>query len=234
MSLKKFLPIALGGILIFTSLSFPAFADDTAADNKGISKFRQEGSLLDGEKNQPDFIFSGDGTSVKVGKTLQYALTTDDEKYKNAAKWISSDISAATINKNGLITGIAPGKATIYGYMKFGDEFDGKVGWYSRELTVKGDEPEIYPSVNTRAVKAVKDSLADHVEKFDVFRYYYRVMSSDEDFTNVNVYGNGAVSISFDNGGKLTNPLFTLKVSKEDYSVSLIYDKKHVFNLTHD
>lgn len=52
--------------------------------------------------------------SVMAGSCAQTYLTFDSKAYSKYIRWWSSNDSIATVDKNGLVTGVKPGKARIY------------------------------------------------------------------------------------------------------------------------
>ena len=57
----------------------------------------------------------GDVNSVEVGETLQLSASVTPEDAENkVVLWTSSDEETATVDENGLVTGVADGVATIY------------------------------------------------------------------------------------------------------------------------
>ncbi len=58
--------------------------------------------------------FTSTNSTIRVGKDLQLKLkVTPSDAYMGTIKYVSSDESIATVNANGIVTGIAPGKVTI-------------------------------------------------------------------------------------------------------------------------
>ena len=58
--------------------------------------------------------FTSTNSVIRVGKDLQLKLkVTPSDAYMDTLTYSSSDESIATVNSNGIVTGIAPGKVTI-------------------------------------------------------------------------------------------------------------------------
>lgn len=58
--------------------------------------------------------FTTTNSTIRVGKDLQLKLkVTPSDAYMNTISYTSSDESIATVSRNGIVTGVAPGKVTI-------------------------------------------------------------------------------------------------------------------------
>lgn len=58
--------------------------------------------------------FTSTNSTIRVGKDLQLKLkVTPSDAYMDTLTYTSSDESIATVNANGIVTGVAPGKVTI-------------------------------------------------------------------------------------------------------------------------
>jgi hypothetical protein len=66
--------------------------------------------------------FTSTNSTIRVGKDLQMKLqVTPSKASMDTLKYTSSDEEIATVNSNGIVTGIAPGKVTITVYDSFTD-----------------------------------------------------------------------------------------------------------------
>ncbi|MBQ9988759.1 MAG: Ig-like domain-containing protein [Clostridia bacterium] len=62
----------------------------------------------------PGSVTVGIGTGESMGKTYQLVPTVSPANpYNNALVWSSSNVNVATVDENGLVTSVAPGKAVI-------------------------------------------------------------------------------------------------------------------------
>lgn len=66
--------------------------------------------------------FTSTNSTIRVGKDLQMKLQiTPSKASTDTLKYTSSDESIATVNQNGIVTGIAPGKVKITVYDAYND-----------------------------------------------------------------------------------------------------------------
>jgi len=99
--------------------------------------------------NGPD----GADVSVDVGSTVQLGATVLPADASNPAlTWSSSDTSVATVDDNGLVTGVAAGTATITAAATDGSGQSGAI-----DVSVAEEEPE--PEPTTYTVVSVNGSL---------------------------------------------------------------------------
>lgn len=67
--------------------------------------------------------FSSTNRTIKVGKDLQMKLQVSPSNASmDTLKYTSSDETIATVNQNGIVTGVAPGKVTITIHDEYTDE----------------------------------------------------------------------------------------------------------------
>ncbi|GHU47803.1 hypothetical protein FACS1894120_6070 [Clostridia bacterium] len=248
MKLRKIIFLLTAGMLCAVFGSLPVFAEEAVADKAYYdteTSFEQKSTLFAHirDDEQPDYTFSGDDIHVSAGETLKWNMIIGNTSYKYSVTWFAFDNSIAKVDSTGLITGVSPGITPVCVYVKFkGDgELNGKIGYRSRNVIVRGTAPKTPVKDSSKAVKSVKDALISHVDGFkaaissglSTSYLYYRVQNLDDKYYVVNVYDYRAVRNFFEHG-KFLAPQFTLNVSKSDYGVSLVYDDKHTFNLTHD
>ncbi len=80
---------------------------------------------------------SPENATIEVGETKQFAATISPSNADNKkVEWSSSDTSVATIDANGLVTGVGKGEATITATAKDGSGVKG-----SATITVLGKKP---------------------------------------------------------------------------------------------
>lgn len=88
--------------------------------------------------------------SLSVAGTKQLKTTAKYSKAKYKLYYASSDISVAKVDKNGLVSAVAPGVAYVYAYS------DTRVFSEPVKVTVKGTAPKL--TKGARAISLLKDS----------------------------------------------------------------------------
>ncbi|MFR8334855.1 MAG: Ig-like domain-containing protein [Oscillospiraceae bacterium] len=78
-------------------------------------------------------------TTIYATDRLQLSVRVKPASFTGGVVWSSSDETVATVDKNGIVTGVAPGTATITA-TSVDKRSDGTASSASVEITVKGPD----------------------------------------------------------------------------------------------
>lgn len=103
-------------------------------------------ALVGCQNGNPEITITG-GTSVEVGKTLQLKAEVKGSKNKEVV-WSSAKDTVASVNQDGLVTGISNGNTVIKATLKSNDKIVGSV-----LVRVTGSSGTVYPDLGGYTIK---------------------------------------------------------------------------------
>ena len=94
-------------------LTYSGSTNTIAATNSNVSISNNNGGI--NEFDVQSVEISGPSNTCEIGTVLQLTGTINDitKSYNKTFKWSSSNSAVATVDKNGLVTGVSEGEATI-------------------------------------------------------------------------------------------------------------------------
>ncbi len=123
-----------------------------------------------------------------VGETVQLGVTLAGSLVEGGATWTSSDEKIATVDENGLVTGVSAGKVTITATSKTNAEFSASV---ELECKVRAGQPEfVKASVADVLADDAEDGKQAYVVRGKVAGFGQKKDSLSDDSKDAGVYGN--------------------------------------------